>query len=181
MKYILPMMMATVVLFAACGGGEEAPAETPTEESTSNEDAPAEGEPEIAGTEEFGDKLDYEGVQPLAELDLASMMEGKDALELKLAAEVSNVCKVKGCWMKLMAADSNEIRVSFKDYGFFVPMDITGSQVVIDGVMTRDTTSIEDLQHYAEDEGLSQEEIDAITEPEINFAFEANGVILNRN
>ena len=34
------------------------------------------------------------------------------------------------------------------------------------------------LKHYAEDEGKSQEEIDAISEPEFAYTFEAIGVII---
>ena len=39
-------------------------------------------------------------------------------------------------------------------------------------------TSVEELKHYAEDAGETQEVIDAITEPEISLAFEAKGVII---
>jgi hypothetical protein len=34
------------------------------------------------------------------------------------------------------------------------------------------------LRHYAEDAGDSQEEIEKITEPKINFGFEADGIKL---
>jgi hypothetical protein len=68
--------------------------------------------------------------------------------------------------------------VQFKDYGFFVPKDIAGRQVVIEGYAYRAVTPIEDLKHYAEDAGKSQEEIDAITEPKEELKFLASGVIL---
>ena len=41
-----------------------------------------------------------------------------------------------------------------------------------------DTTSIEALQHYAEDEGKSKTEIAKITSPEIRLAFDAKGVLI---
>ena len=41
-----------------------------------------------------------------------------------------------------------------------------------------DTTSFEELKHYLSDAEASQEEIDAVTEPEYNYAFEAVGVII---
>ena len=36
----------------------------------------------------------------------------------------------------------------------------------------------EELKHYAEDDGQSEEEIAAITEPETKYLFMASGVIL---
>ena len=39
-------------------------------------------------------------------------------------------------------------------------------------------TSVDDLQHYAEDAGKSQEEIAAITSPKLTYNLEADGVLL---
>jgi hypothetical protein len=39
-------------------------------------------------------------------------------------------------------------------------------------------TSVEELRHYAEDAGKSQEEIEAITEPKKTYSFVADGVLL---
>ena len=41
-----------------------------------------------------------------------------------------------------------------------------------------DTLSVETLRHYAEDEGKSQKEILAITEPQITLSLLADGVII---
>ena len=46
------------------------------------------------------------------------------------------------------------------------------------GVAKIDTTDVATLKHYASDANASQEEIDAITEPEYNYSFEATGVII---
>jgi hypothetical protein len=70
------------------------------------------------------------------------------------------------------------MRIKFKDYGFFVPMDISGKNVIFEGLAFKDTTSVEDLKHYAMDGGQTEEEITAITEPEINTSFLADGVIV---
>ena len=40
--------------------------------------------------------------------------------------------------------------------------------------------SVADLKHYAEDAGKSEDEIAKITEPKIEYAFEANGVLIKR-
>jgi hypothetical protein len=40
------------------------------------------------------------------------------------------------------------------------------------------TCDVEMLRHFAEDAGQTQEEIDAITEPEVEWSFEATGVYI---
>ena len=72
-----------------------------------------------------------------------------------------------------------EMRVTFKDYGFFVPKDCAGKTAVIQGKAYLDTTSVEDLRHYAMDGGMTEEEATAkYTEPEVAISFEATGVAL---
>jgi hypothetical protein len=95
-----------------------------------------------------------------------------------VTASVQDVCQAKGCWMKVAGEGGEKIRVSFKDYGFFVPKDCQGKEVVLEGFAYTDTVSVAELQHYAQDAGKTEEEIAAITEPEITVSFEAAGVIL---
>jgi hypothetical protein len=85
---------------------------------------------------------------------------------------------VKGCWMKVRTTDGQTMRVTFRDYGFFVPKDIAGKQVVFEGTAQQSTTSVADLKHYAEDAGKSKEEIAKITQPEKAVTFVADGVIV---
>ena len=75
-------------------------------------------------------------------------------------------------------AGQPEMRVTFKDYAFFMPKDLTGKKVVLDGFAFVETTSVEDLRHYADDAGKPKEEIDAITEPKKEVSFEAAGVLV---
>jgi hypothetical protein len=82
--------------------------------------------------------------------------------------------------MKLSAADGQSIMVRFKDYGFFVPKDIAGREVVIEGLASRELTPVDELRHYAEDAGKSKEEIESITEPKMELKFMADGVALLR-
>ncbi len=124
----------------------------------------------------FGKVIDADGAKMIDEF--ATDMEGKDSLKIKIQAVASDVCQNKGCWMKVQTADGSMMRIKFKDYGFFVPMDITGKNVIFEGLAFKDTTSVEDLKHYAMDGGQSEEEIAAITEPEINTSFLAEGVIV---
>ena len=78
--------------------------------------------------------------------------------------------------------DTSELLVKFKDYAFFMPKDLGGSKVILDGVAFTEVTPVDELKHYAEDEGKSQAEIDLITKPEVQKKFMANGVlVLERN
>ena len=91
--------------------------------------------------------------------ELVKQIEGKDSLVTKVTGQVESVCKVKGCWMKVKLDDGTTMRVSFKDYGFFVPKDIAGKSVVIEGLAKVKETSVKDLKHFAEDAGKNKEEI----------------------
>jgi hypothetical protein len=80
--------------------------------------------------------------------------------------------------MMVDLGNDQEMRVSFKDYSFFVPLESSGRKVIMEGIARYEVTSIEDLKHFAEDAGKSQAEIDSITEPDKELVFEASGVIL---
>jgi hypothetical protein len=61
---------------------------------------------------------------------------------------------------------------------FFVPTDIVGKTVVLDGIATQKEVSVAELKHYAQDAKKSQAEIDAITKPEKQVRFLADGVLV---
>ncbi|NQY06347.1 MAG: DUF4920 domain-containing protein [Flavobacteriaceae bacterium] len=94
-------------------------------------------------------------------------------------ANVNSVCQKKGCWMRLALDDEKEIFVKFKDYGFFMPKNLEG-EVMVNGYAFVEETSVEDLKHFAEDAGKSEEEIAAITEPELTYSFIADGVMIEK-
>jgi len=105
-----------------------------------------------------------------------------DTLFVTSVGEVSKVCQQKGCWMTISPEGSTDpvFMVKFKDYGFFVPKDISGEAVILQGKAFRQVTDVETLRHFAEDAGKSKAEIDAITEPEEELIFIADGVELFR-
>jgi len=96
----------------------------------------------------------------------------------KVTGVVESVCKAAGCWMKVKTSDGQTMRVTFKDYGFFVPKDIAGKTVVFEGIAKVKITSVAMLKHYAEDGGKSKDEIAKITAPEKAIGFVATGVIV---
>ena len=106
-----------------------------------------------------------------------TLKEG-DSINSKMIAKVTNVCQAKGCWMTLNLDDESEVMVKFKDYAFFVPKDIKGKDVIINGKAYVKEVSVEELQHYAKDAGKTEKEIAKITEAKRTYSFEADGVLL---
>ncbi len=127
----------------------------------------------------FGKLIDYKGAVGSEDmLDQLQSLADTDTLKTKFSATVIEVCKSKGCWMKLNLNNEEGVIVKFKDYGFFVPKDIEGREVVVNGIAFVDNMSVDDQKHYAEDAGESQEDIEQIKEPKKTFEFEADGVLI---
>ena len=101
-----------------------------------------------------------------------------DSINSKMIAKVDEVCQSKGCWMKLDLDNGEQVMVKFKDYGFFMPKNIAGQEVIINGKAYVNEVPVEELRHYAEDAGKSTEEIALITESKKTYSFEADGVLL---
>ncbi|HOZ53022.1 MAG TPA: DUF4920 domain-containing protein [Chitinophagaceae bacterium] len=162
MKHIFTFAIAAL-LFTSCNENAETKTTTKTEA----------GQPKI---EFFGEKITEEGAKPTD--SLKSMMGANTELACKLEGKIQAVCQTKGCWMELKNNDGTSMRVTFKDYGFFMPKDASGKTAIVDGIAKIEETSIADLKEYAKDDKKSKEEIEAITEPLKELVFEAKGVIL---
>ncbi len=111
-------------------------------------------------------------------VEMISQVETNGTFEGKISGEIKEVCTKKGCWMTMDLPNGESMRVTFKDYGFFVPTDSQGFPVVLEGVATLNETDVATLQHYAKDQGKSAEEVAAITEPKREITFEASGVVI---
>ncbi len=126
--------------------------------------------------QKFGEEVKPGDVKPAAKMEAA--MGDKKTVDMKIQGKVVDVCKKKGCWMTLEMPNGDPMRVTFKDYAFFMPMDIVGKKVVLDGLAKKQTISVETLRHYAEDAKKSPEEVAKITDPKKELAFEAKGVVI---
>ncbi len=137
-----------------------------------------EAENGIAKVVSFGEKIDQKDV--IAYDDMLTKIASRDSLKTKVIGTVEGVCQAKGCWMNIVSEKPNQpaMFVKFKDYGFFMPKDISGKKVIMDGYAFKEVTPIDELRHYAEDEGKSAEEIALITEPKEELKFMASGVLL---
>jgi hypothetical protein len=105
-----------------------------------------------------------------------SAFEEFDGKDFQMEANVRSVCQSKGCWMMLGSNDDEEIRVRFKDYGFFVPISLVGQDVVMAGVISRQKVSKKLLRHFKEDAGSSPEEIASVKSSAYEYTFTARGV-----
>jgi hypothetical protein len=71
---------------------------------------------------------------------------------LAVTGRVAEVCRMKGCWM-VLTDDRETVRITFKDYAFFVPRDLAGRTVVAEGILSRKTLTEEEARHLAAESG----------------------------
>jgi hypothetical protein len=74
--------------------------------------------------------------KPLEEV--LSNPSGYEGQALTVEGKVRRACSAKGCWMELakdLNPQSQGCRVTFKDYGFFVPTDSAGASAKVEGVL----------------------------------------------
>jgi hypothetical protein len=129
----------------------------------------------------FGDSISKDGAISKADMfaKYQTLKEG-DTLQVAFTSKINDVCQKKGCWMNLALTDKEAAFVKFKDYGFFMPLNSKGAEVIVRGKAFVSVESIEELKHYAKDAGKSQASIDSIVAPEVTYSFEANGVLLKQ-
>lgn len=127
----------------------------------------------------FGEKIEADGVISKDSLyKVYASMSPTDTVQVKFSSKIQEVCAKKGCWMNVDLTEDKNAFIRFKDYGFFMPLNAAGSEVVVEGKAFMDVVSVDDLKHFAKDADKTQEEIDAIIEPKITYAFTANGVLI---
>ena len=130
----------------------------------------------VDGKMYFGDKIESTDAIGISR-SIVDLEDGEERI-VKIKGTIESVCQAKGCWMNVVDDTDVSVFVKFKDYGFFVPKDASGKSVIVSGVLSNTITPVDELRHYAEDEGASEEEIAAITEPKMELKMMANGVII---
>jgi len=73
---------------------------------------------------------------------------------VRVDARVSRVCRKKGCFF-IAKEGATALRVSFKDYAFFVPTDAGGKTVTLAGELVRVDRSAGQAAHLADDLGTA--------------------------
>lgn len=99
-------------------------------------------------------------------------LAGKRTTQVVVQSKVGKVCMAKGCWLGLTTA-SGEVRVTFKDYGFFVPQNLIGKTVLVEGLIEKVTLSLAETKHYIEDAGGDPSKV---TQPRVEYRIVASGV-----
>jgi homoserine trans-succinylase len=126
----------------------------------------------IAAAEHYGAEI--QSKTPLSLPAAIKQLDTKPSAEVLIESKVDKVCVVKGCWMALTNKDvKDEVRVTFKDYGFFVPSSIIGKTVLVEGTLEKVVMSLEDTKHYVKDAGGDPS---TVTTPRTEYRIVANGV-----
>ena len=129
---------------------------------------------QTAETETFGSPFDESA--PLVPLEeIAGDGEAYLGRSVRVDARVSEVCQKKGCFFIAQQGQS-ALRISFKDYGFFVPTDVGGKRVALIGEVVTRKLSQDEANHYAEDLGKT----DAPVKPGTVYEIVATSVRVPR-
>lgn len=162
------ILMFSVIALAACGASPEAPAapEAPTEAPAAPAaDADGQADAEVAaapagapaGAPADAPPPDAEGWTtygtPLAEgavLTAAALMADPAThvdQTIRVQGRVTDVCQKAGCWM-VIAEGEKTMRVTMKEHSFSVAKDGSGSDCVVEGVLTAKAVDPETVAHY---------------------------------
>lgn len=127
----------------------------------------------------FGAEITSENAISQAEMTekFQNMKEG-DTIAIKFKSNIIEVCQKKGCWMSMDLEGDKDAFIRFTDYEFFVPMDAQNQPTIVEGRAYLSVITVDELKHFAKDAEKSQEEIDAIIEPKITYAIQADGVLI---
>ncbi len=88
-------------------------------------------------------------------ISLAALMADAPALagqEVVVTTRIARVCQKKGCFF-IAQEGADSIRVSFKDYAFFVPTDSSGKKVTLVAELVETELTESQAAHYREDLG----------------------------
>jgi hypothetical protein len=119
---------------------------------------------------------EYGGVK-FKSMDAKSISSAPTEGDVVIKTTVAEVCPKKGCWMSVKGEKPSEVvRVTFKDYGFFVPTELNGKEIAMQGRFVKHTETVEEQKHLLKDAKRPQAEIDAITQPRETLRFVATGV-----
>ena len=102
-----------------------------------------------AQSETFGVQLD----KSLPKLSMQSLVMDSSshlAKPFQVETRIAKVCQKKGCFF-IAQQDQHILRVSFRDYGFFIPTDSSGKTVTLAGELVKKEISPEQAAHFKAD------------------------------
>jgi uncharacterized protein DUF4920 len=149
------LMLPLLVLLSCESGTSPAPGTTPPPSPVAPKveqplaaqpaPAPAAAPPAAGGVQRFGGTISAGPEATLAQL-LTAPEKFKSA-DVITAGTVRRACSRKGCWMELAQGDDPGCRVTFKDYGFFVPTDSAGARARVQGRLETQSVPASRVRH----------------------------------
>jgi hypothetical protein len=152
-----------ILVAVACQNATQQPAQHQTETA-------------MASTGNFGTSVTHD--EAVAADRIKDLFTSGDTVSVKVFGHISASCKHSGCWMDLDLGNGDALHVTFKDESFTVPLDAAGKNAIAEGIAIRELIPVEKLKNFAREDGKSEEEIAAITEPVYAYEFIANGVLI---
>ena len=150
-----PSRLAGLALLSALCGCQAKPAPSkaapPTAVPTAA--APASGAASAAA-KTFGAPISPGPVLSLADVLVAPERFRDQAITVE--GHVRSACTRRGCWMEVAQSADPKLpgcRVTFKDYGFFVPTDSAGAQAKVQGTFGVNTLPPERVAHLESEGG----------------------------
>jgi hypothetical protein len=113
-------------------------------------------------------------------LSLQEIIERESDLvgrEVRVSTRIAKVCQKKGCFFIATEGDA-WARITFADYGFFIPTDSGGKQATLVGTFSRQELSPERAAHYEMDLGEQSNEKDI---PPFEYSIVATSVLIPRS
>jgi hypothetical protein len=148
-----PIRISVVLLLAALVG-----CQTRTRESSpaAASAAPAaSSSPATPGAAKaFGAPISAGPELPLTDL-LSSPERFRDQV-VTIEGQVRSACTRRGCWMEVAESEDPKLpgcRVTFKDYGFFVPTDSAGARAKVQGTLGLNKLPPERVAHLESEGG----------------------------
>src|SRR6266849_4154587 len=157
---IKPALIAlgTFALVGPALAGESKTAKAPTDPHEMDCDHPAaeDGRP----SEKFGSKGTIIRGKKIGKpanvklVDLLASPERQQGKAVVVEGKVRRACERMGCWMELAETDEGPgVRITFKDYGFFVPLDSAGAKAKVAGTVKIVELSEATAAHYESEGG----------------------------
>ncbi len=169
--FSIGLLLIGLIFFAGCNSNNQQ-----NHEGHNHADMNSSVDKVLPASGNFGQEITKENA--LAVNDALRQITVDTTFELKLTGTISEVCQHSGCWLTIKLEDGEELMVNMLDHAYEVPKDAAGKSVWAQGTAIRELIPVEMLKHYAADAGKSQEEIDAITQPEWKYTLDAKGVII---
>lgn len=135
------------------------------------------------GPDRRDDRYDYLGqaVRPGDSVAAAEVIADPDHFDgktVRISGRVHEVCKKKGCWVRVGTAEGNVLVRT--NYAFLLPTDCEGREIIVEGKVEKQMMPVEDARHVLEDAGRT-EEAAKITEPVPTVSMSAAGVALRKD